>query len=53
MAREHLGALVVAGLQNVLDDLGQRRASDGRDIANSVLPAEIWNPDTETWTTVD
>ena len=27
--------------------------SDGRDIANSVLPAEIWNPDTETWTTVD
>ena len=27
--------------------------SDGRDIANSVLPAEIWNPDTETWTTVE
>ncbi len=26
--------------------------SDGRDIANSVFPAEIWNPDTETWTTV-
>ena len=22
-------------------------------LANSVLPAEIWNPDTETWTTVD
>ena len=27
--------------------------SDGVDIANAVLPAEIWNPDTETWTTVD
>ncbi len=27
--------------------------SDGRDIANSVLPAELWNPDTETWTTVE
>jgi fibronectin type 3 domain-containing protein len=27
--------------------------SDGRDIVNSVLPAEIWNPDTETWTEVD
>ena len=27
--------------------------SDGRDITNAVLPAEIWNPDTETWTTVD
>ena len=26
--------------------------SDGVDIANAVLPAEIWNPDTETWTTV-
>ena len=26
--------------------------SDGPDIANAVLPAEIWNPDTETWTTV-
>ncbi len=25
--------------------------SDGVDIARSVLPAEIWNPDTETWTT--
>jgi hypothetical protein len=27
--------------------------SDGVDAANAVLPAEIWNPDTETWTTVD
>ena len=27
--------------------------SDGANLANSVLPAEIWNPDTETWTTVD
>ena len=27
--------------------------SDGVDIGNSVLPAEIWNPDTETWTKVD
>jgi len=26
--------------------------SDGVDLANAVLPAEIWNPDTETWTTV-
>ena len=26
--------------------------SDGTDIAKAVLPAEIWNPDTETWTTV-
>ena len=26
--------------------------SDGVDIANAVKPAEIWNPDTETWTTV-
>ena len=26
--------------------------SDGRDIANAVYPAEIWNPETETWTTV-
>jgi fibronectin type 3 domain-containing protein len=26
--------------------------SDGVDAANAVLPAEIWNPDTETWTTV-
>ena len=26
--------------------------SDGVDIANAVLPAEIWNPTTETWTTV-
>lgn len=24
--------------------------SDGVDLANSVLPTEIWNPDTETWT---
>ena len=27
--------------------------SDGVNNANAVLPAEIWNPDTETWTTVD
>ena len=27
--------------------------SDGVDLTKSVLPAEIWNPDTETWTTVD
>jgi fibronectin type 3 domain-containing protein len=27
--------------------------SDGVDISHAVLPAEIWNPDTETWTTVD
>jgi hypothetical protein len=26
--------------------------SDGVDLAKAVLPAEIWNPDTETWTTV-
>ncbi len=26
--------------------------SDGVEINNSVLPAEIWNPTTETWTTV-
>ncbi len=26
--------------------------SDGVDLANAVKPAEIWNPDTETWTTV-
>ena len=27
--------------------------SDGIDLAQSVLPAEIWDPDTETWTEVD
>ena len=26
--------------------------SDGTDLTKAVLPAEIWNPDTETWTTV-
>ena len=26
--------------------------SDGTDLSKGVLPAEIWNPDTETWTTV-
>jgi hypothetical protein len=26
--------------------------SDGTDITKAVLPAEIWNPDTEKWTTV-
>jgi hypothetical protein len=26
--------------------------SDGTDLSKAVLPAEIWNPDTETWTTV-
>ena len=26
--------------------------SDGVDLTKAVLPAEIWNPDTETWTTV-
>ena len=26
--------------------------SDGADMTKAVLPAEIWNPDTETWTTV-
>ena len=32
---------------------GGQSNSDGRDLSKSVLPAEIWNPDTETWTTVD
>ena len=32
---------------------GGGSTSDGVDIQNSVLPAEIWNPDTETWTEVD
>ena len=32
---------------------GGGSTSDGVDIENSVLPAEIWNPDTETWTEVD
>ncbi len=32
---------------------GGGSTSDGVEIANSVLPAEIWNPDTETWTEVD
>jgi len=31
---------------------GGSSASDGRDLSKGVLPAEIWNPDTETWTTV-
>ena len=26
--------------------------SDGTDLSKAILPAEIWNPDTETWTTV-
>ena len=30
----------------------RRRASDGTDLTKAVLPAEIWNPATETWTTV-
>ena len=36
------------------DGAGKRRRQQvrRRDIANSVFPAEIWNPDTETWTTV-
>ena len=29
---------------------GGTSQSDGVDITKSVLPAEIWNPDTETWT---
>ena len=29
---------------------GGGSTSDGVEIENSVLPAEIWNPDTETWT---
>ena len=32
---------------------GGSSRSDGVDLTKSVLPAEIWNPDTETWTTVD
>jgi hypothetical protein len=32
---------------------GGESGSDGVDLTKSVLPAEIWNPDTETWTTVD
>ena len=32
---------------------GGGSTSDGVEIENSVLPAEIWNPDTETWTEVD
>ena len=32
---------------------GGSSRSDGVDLSRSVLPAEIWNPDTETWTTVD
>ena len=31
---------------------GGMSTSDGVDITQAVLPAEIWNPDTETWTTV-
>lgn len=31
---------------------GGDSTSDGTDIQNAVLPAEIWNPDTQTWTTV-
>ena len=30
---------------------GGMSTSDGTDITKAVLPAEIWNPDTETWTT--
>ena len=29
---------------------GGSSRSDGIDLTKSVLPAEIWNPDTETWT---
>ena len=32
---------------------GGSSRSDGIDLTKSVLPAEIWNPDTETWTEVD
>ena len=32
---------------------GGSSRSDGVDLTKSVLPAEIRNPDTETWTTVD
>ena len=31
---------------------GGMSTSDGTDLTKAVLPAEIWNPDTETWTTV-
>jgi fibronectin type 3 domain-containing protein len=31
---------------------GGQATSSGTDIDQAVLPAEIWNPDTETWTTV-
>jgi chitodextrinase len=31
---------------------GGESASDGVDLSKAVLPAEIWNPDTETWTQV-
>ena len=31
---------------------GGMSVSDGTDLTKAVLPAEIWNPDTETWTTV-
>ena len=37
---------------SVLASGGSSR-SDGIDLSKSALPAEIWNPDTETWTTVD
>src|SRR6185312_4870312 len=31
---------------------GGMSTSDGTDLSKGVLPAEIWDPDTETWTTV-
>ena len=31
---------------------GGMSTSDGTDLSKAVLPSEIWNPDTETWTTV-
>ena len=31
---------------------GGGTSSDGVDLGKAVLPAEIWNPDTETWSTV-
>jgi len=31
---------------------GGETSSDGTDLSKAVLPAEIWNPTTETWTTV-
>jgi fibronectin type 3 domain-containing protein len=31
---------------------GGMATSDGTDLNQAVLPAEIWNPDTETWSTV-